>query len=121
MDLDKLQQFVEAALTNPRHPIYQAGMQRSAILQDYAINVALLKTMSPEQWFKEKAEYTAKLQQVMELCETEAAEQAAAADELGQMKMALAALRAELDELKKPKEAPAETEPEPEPEAAPEE
>src|SRR3990172_13005570 len=70
-DFTKLQSFVEAALTNPRHPVYKMGMQHSPILQHYAVNVSLLNALPAKQWFADYPEKTAKLEEVMKLCEEE--------------------------------------------------
>lgn len=77
-DHTKLQKFVEAALTNPRHPVYPA-MRHSPILQHYALNVkgvGLLNTIEAKDWFEQYPLWTERLEQVMTMCETEAAEQA---------------------------------------------
>ena len=52
-DPQKLIRFIEAAISNPRHPVYQAGLFRAPALQHYATNVALLCAIKPEQWVKE--------------------------------------------------------------------
>jgi len=92
-DYGKLKKFVEAALTNPLHPVYRMGMTHSPILQHYAVNVVMLHAVEAEQWFKDYPEKTARLEQVMALCE---AEQAALATELGEA--APAAAKPEEDE-----------------------
>ena len=53
MDDKKLIKFIEAALSNPDHPVYRAGMAFSPALQHYALNVSLLGAIKPEQWVKE--------------------------------------------------------------------
>ena len=72
-DYVKLKNFIEAALVNPRHPLFQMGMQHSPILQHYAVNVATLGAVTPEQWFKDYPDKTAKLEEVMALCEEQEA------------------------------------------------
>lgn len=107
-DYKKLQAFVEAALTNPLHPVYKLGLQHSPILQHYAINVKTLESVKPEQWFVDYPEKTTRLEQVMALCEAE--EPAAAGqteDETEKLRKENADLKAELAKLKT---APAETE-----------
>jgi len=66
---EKLRRFTEAALTNPRHPVFQMGMAHSPILQHYALNVMVLEAVKPEDWFTQYPDYTAKLEEVMKLCE----------------------------------------------------
>lgn len=68
-DYTKLKSFVEAACTNPLHPIYKLGMSHSVILQHYAVNVMMLETVKPDQWFSEYPRYTQRLEEVMALCE----------------------------------------------------
>lgn len=75
-DYLKLQAFVEAATSNPRHPIFQLGMRHSPILQNYAVNVQMLGAVKPEQWFKDNPVHTAKLEEVMKLCEEDETERA---------------------------------------------
>lgn len=102
-DFKKLQAFVEAALTNPKHPVYAMGMQHSPILQHYAVNVSIMKSVEAEQWFKDYPEKTAKLERVMALCEAE--EPAAATqteDETEKLRKENADLKAELAKLKTP-------------------
>ena len=70
-DFAKLQSFVEAAISNPKHPVYKLGLQHSAILQHYAVNVATLESIKPAQWFVDYPDKTAKLEEVMRLCEEE--------------------------------------------------
>lgn len=103
-DTKKLQAFVEAALTDPRHPVFKMGMQHSGLLQHYAVNVNLLGAIRPAQWFEEYPEYTAKLEEVMRLCEEDAAEQAGAESEVAALRKQLTDLAAQVAELKKPKE-----------------
>lgn len=69
-DYKKLQAFVEAALTNPKHPIYTIGYAKSSILQHYATNVMVLEAIKPEQWFKEYPQYTAKIEEAIKILET---------------------------------------------------
>src|SRR3990167_5496217 len=76
----KLKSFVEAALTNPRHPIYEMGLRHSPMLQHYAVNVkgvGLLETITAEEWFESRPAYAAKLRQVIKLCEEAVAEEQA--------------------------------------------
>ena len=71
-DFSKLRKFVEAAIKNPKHPVYQMGMARSVILQHYALNVrgmGLIESIEPMQWFSDYPAWTSKLQEVMTLCE----------------------------------------------------
>lgn len=75
-DFSKLQKFVEAAISNPLHPVYKMGLNHSPMLQNYAINVWTLESMKPEQWFTDYPKKTALLEEVMALCE-EKDEQAA--------------------------------------------
>ena len=76
----KLKSFIEAALTNPRHPIYEMGLRHSPMLQHYAVNVkgvGLLETITAEEWFESRPADAARLQEVMKLCEEAAAEEQA--------------------------------------------
>ena len=102
IDLIKLRNFVEAALTNPRHPVYQMGLTHSPILQHYAVNVMELATIPAERWFADYPQWTAKLAEVMRLCEEEAAAAQEQTDETTALKAELAALKAEVEKLKKP-------------------
>lgn len=95
-DTAKLQKFVEAALTNPQHPVYRLGMQQSPILQHYAVNVSLLGSVTADEWFKQYPEHAAKLTEVMKLCEDEQSATANAPQMIGE----LAAIKAELAALK---------------------
>lgn len=70
-DYKKLQSFVEAAISNPQHPVYKLGLQHSGMLQHYAVNVATLGAIKPAQWFEDYPDKTAKLEEVMRLCEEE--------------------------------------------------
>ena len=99
-----LQAFVEAALTNPRHPVFQAGLAKSAILQHYAVNVMMLETIKPEQWFKDYPAWTAKLEEVKRLCETP---EPAEPDRLAGLEQKIADLTARLEQLAKTAEPPA--------------
>ena len=56
-------------MTNPLHPVYMAGMARSPILQQYALNVKVFETIKPDQWFIDYPQYTERLEAVMKLCE----------------------------------------------------
>ncbi len=69
-DYKKLQAFVEAALTNPKHPIYSIGYAKSPILQHYATNVTLLQAVNPEQWFREYQTWTDKIEEAIKILET---------------------------------------------------
>ena len=71
-DYKKLQAFVEAALSNPRHPIYAMGYSKHPMLQHYAINVKMLETIKPEEWFKEYPQHTAVIEELIKACEEEA-------------------------------------------------
>ncbi len=104
----KLQRFVEAALTNPTHPVYRLGMAHSPILQHYAINVATLGAVTPEAWFAEDPARTAKLEEVMALCEAgeaealaEAEKRAVTTDKVAAQSTALKALEATVAEQAK--------------------
>jgi hypothetical protein len=81
VNITKLQQFVEAAISNPRHPVYQAGMAKSPALQHYALNVSMLGAVKAEDWFVQYPEWTGKLNEVMVYCEAEQAADAAAQTE----------------------------------------
>lgn len=61
-DYSKLQKFVEAALTNPRHPLFDANSQA---LKYYATNVSLLGTVTPQQFFDQYPRWTTQLESVM--------------------------------------------------------
>ena len=104
-DTAKLQKFIEAALTNPRHPVYALGMHQSPILQHYAVNVSLLKSLTPEEWVKQYPAHAAKIEEVMALCEAEQTGAAAVPDEIAALKSEIAALKAKLNEPKKPDES----------------
>jgi hypothetical protein len=69
-DYKRLQAFVEAALTNPRHPLYSIGYAKSELLTHYATNVIALEVIKPEQWFKEYPQYTARLEEAIKILET---------------------------------------------------
>ena len=97
-DHARLQQFVEAALSNPQHPVYRLGLTHSPILQSYAINVSLMASLKPEDWFKQYPKYTEQLTEVMRLCEEESSADAPP-DEI-------AALKAKIAELEKKIAAP---------------
>jgi len=94
----KLQQFVEAALTNPLHPVYRLGLTHSPMLQHYAFNVSLLASIKPEDWFTQYPKYTELLTEVMRLCEEEQKTETPP-DEI-------AALKAKIAELEKKIAAP---------------
>ena len=102
IDLTKLKKFVEAAVTNPRHPVYKMGLTHSPILQHYAVNVMELATIPAQRWFADYPQWTAKLAEVMRLCEEEAAEKKVEADENVALKTEIAALKAKIEELTKP-------------------
>jgi hypothetical protein len=74
-DYTKLRSFVEAAITNPKHPVFALGMSKSSALQHYALNVRSkaftggLAVMESDQWFKDYPAWTAQLEEVMKLCE----------------------------------------------------
>ena len=70
-DYKKLQAFVEAALSNPRHPIYAMGYSKHPMLQHYAINVKMLETIKPEEWFKEYPQHMAVIEELIKACEEE--------------------------------------------------
>lgn len=69
-DYRKLQAFLEAALTNPRHPIFTIGFSKSSILQHYATNVVLLQAVKPEQWFNDYPDYVTRLEEAIKILET---------------------------------------------------
>lgn len=101
--MSKLTQFVEAALTNPRHPAYAVGLRHSAALQHYAINVHLLRTMTPEVWEADypKINPTAyqRVQQALAMLEAEAAGQPAADSDVDALRAKVAELEAKLAAL----------------------
>ena len=97
-DHTKLQQFVEAALSNPQHPVYRLGLTHSPMLQHYAVNVSLMASLKPEDWFAQYPKYTEQLTEVMRLCEAEGPESGAPAP-LTQAD--LDALKAKIAELEK--------------------
>src|SRR3990167_6210126 len=71
---EKLHNFVMAALTNPRHPLYQ--FNQAKLLQQYAVNVkgcGLFETLTPEEWERDYPREAAKLVEVMALCEADQA------------------------------------------------
>ena len=68
-DFSKLTAFVEAALTNPAHPVFQLGLTHSPILQHYAVNVRLLCALTPAQWFEQYPQKRAVIESVMAICE----------------------------------------------------
>ena len=70
-DYSKLKKFVEAAMTNPLHPVFKAGMAKSQILQHYAVNVKVLESVKADDWFVQYPQYTEKLEAVMALCEAD--------------------------------------------------
>lgn len=110
-DYSKLKRFVEAAITNPKHPVYQLGMQHSPILQHYAVNVSTLKTIEAEQWFKDYPNYTEKLEAVMALCEATdepASDTSAESYEVTQLRDENTKLKARVAELEKPEAEDAE-------------
>lgn len=123
-DFSKLQKFVEAALTNPAHPVYKMGMTHSPILQHYAVNVRLLQGMSGEQWFADYPEKTARLEEVMKLCEedTPAPQKVDMTDpDIERIKReaeidAITQLRSDFEELKKQMSAKPAEKPEEKPE-----
>lgn len=117
-DNSKRQKFMEAAITNPAHPVYKVGWVRSPVLQHYALNVMQLEYMTPEKWFETaRPDWLEQLDKVIELCEAEVKKENEAADELSQLKAEVAALKAKLNEPEP--EEPKEDQPEAEPEAAP--
>lgn len=113
----KLRRFTEAAISNPRHPVYAVGMARSPILQHYAVNVLTLEAVKAEDWFTQYPDYTAKLEEVMKLCEEDSAAPAAVTapeetEEFKALKAKVAELEGRLAALPAPVEAPAEPAPE---------
>ena len=103
MDDKKLIKFIEAALSNPAHPIYKAGMVHSPALQHYAVNVSILGALTGEQWVKENFQgHAEKINTVMELIEAESAAPVAPAAPATHVMQPdpVAAMRAELDALK---------------------
>jgi len=99
LDHAKLQQFVEAALSNPQHPVYRLGLTHSPILQNYAVNVSLMASLKPEDWFAQYPKYTEQLTEVMRLCEAEGPD---TVDEISTLKAQIAALDARIAKLSKP-------------------
>ena len=105
-DYKKLQSFVEAALTNPRHPVYKMGLQHSPILQHYAVNVSLLQSIPAAQWFADYPDKTARLEEVMAILEAEQKIENAMTDTVEQLRIELRNLKTEFDELRKSKMPP---------------
>lgn len=73
---DKLHQFIQAALTNPNHPVFRFRAS-NPILKHYAVNVrmggqGLLETIAPEDWEKNYPQSMATMLEVMRLCEEDA-------------------------------------------------
>ena len=106
MDIQKLTQFVDAAMTNPLHPLFR--FNQLPVLQKYAVNVHMLETITPEQFFKDYPQDAARLEEVMKLVEADptlgaqaaAGEKAELAGKLKEAQDALAARDAELAQLK---------------------
>ena len=73
-DYGKLQTFVEAAIDNPKHPVFALGYRHHPALQYYDLNVRTLRAITPAQFFEEQEggpfRWTPKLEAVMALCET---------------------------------------------------
>lgn len=101
-EITKLQKFVEAAIVNPRHPVYQLGLSHSPMLQHYHLNVMTLETIAPDQWFKDYPHYTAALTEVMGLCEAQDEEHAAEDAEKAQLRAQVADLTAKIAALTPP-------------------
>lgn len=130
-DYSKLQSFIEAAVTNEAHPVYQVGWVRSPILQHYALNVMNFKFLTPKQWFESVShDWVEKVEKVMALCEAGDQEEQAKADELQALKDEVAALKAQLSKAEASEQEPEQAEDEdekkkdaeeqqPEPEAVP--
>ena len=106
-DHAKLIKFVDAALTNPLHPLYR--FNQLSVLQKYAINVRVLEAITPEQFMTDYPHEAAKLEEVMKLVEADptlAGELVPAADKvelerkLAEAQTALTARDAEIAQLK---------------------
>lgn len=111
---DKLHKFIQSALTNPLHPVFQFRAT-NPILKHYAVNVnmggqGLLETITPDQWEQDYPQARDTMLEVMRLCEEDGASEAAEsklaqekADLEGKLKEAqdaLAAKDAEIAQLK---------------------
>jgi len=97
----KLQDFIEASLTNPRHPIFNYAF-RSPVLQHYALNVkgcGLLESMTAEEWGKGFPHHVKSLTEVMQLCEEDANEQEQSNAEVETLKTKVAELAAKLSTM----------------------
>lgn len=98
----KLQKFIEAATSNPQHPIYKLGYSRHPILQSYALYTQILQTHTPERWGAEYPDYVKTMESVMKLCEeTEEIEQKKNED-VETLKSEIAALKAAIAGLQTP-------------------
>lgn len=74
---EKLHKFIQASLTNPRHPVFTFAAT-SPILKHYALNVnmggaGLLETIAPEAWEKDYPQACKTMLEVMRICEEDAA------------------------------------------------
>lgn len=67
----KLQKFIEAAISNQKHPVYKLGYSKHPILQSYALCVSVFETHTPARWADEYPESVATMESVMKLCEEE--------------------------------------------------
>lgn len=73
---EKLHKFIQAALTNPKHPVFQFRAT-NPILKHYAVNVqmggqGLLETITPDDWEKNYPQSAKTMLEVMRLCEEDA-------------------------------------------------
>ena len=113
----KLQKFIEAAISNPQHPVYKLGYSKHPILQSYALYVSVLETHTPERWASEYPDYIKTMEAVMQACqETEEIEQKKN-EEVETLKTEIAALKAAIAALTPAAPVTAETTPAPEPSA----
>ena len=105
-DYTKLKSFMDAAITNPMHPVFQAGGNRSGVITLYALHVRShaftggLGIMEAEQWFKDYPEKTAMLESLMTLCEEDLKESAQVSpSEVDTLRQQVADLTAKVGEL----------------------
>jgi len=105
MDNTKRQKFIEAACTNPAHPVYKVGWQRSPILQHYALNVLSMQYMKPAQWFETVApDWLDRVDKAIALCEAGEQEEQAKVSELDALKAEVAALKSQMNKAEEPDE-----------------
>lgn len=99
INLTKLEKFVEAAISNHQHPVYQAGWAKSNILQHYAANVHTLGAIKPQVWFQQYPDWTIRLNEAMVYCETEQAKADAEKSEEQKLRADVDSLTATLADL----------------------